>query len=185
MKLSINLTTLIWLVAGVLAVFAAWQNHAQIRAYFTPGQAASQMHASGGHPIVLVDITKLLNAQRAMASRFMGNPQDTDAISTLASAGKQADAVIRQIAGPNAIVLVKQAVVSWPGKTMPDITDAVLEKLGLPVDVPTVDYTKQMDVLPSRLTADPAMRSVIERNRVELKKKKAELKRRQNDSIVP
>ncbi len=84
---------------------------------------------SGAPEIVVVDVSKIVNAQRAAIG---DDPIDGRLASLRAS--KTADLVIRQIAGPNAIVLVKQAVVAAGEGQIRDITMEVIRELSLPED---------------------------------------------------
>ncbi|MFY2597438.1 hypothetical protein ACOTHJ_15260 [Achromobacter xylosoxidans] len=88
----------------------------------------------GGHSIVLFDPVKFSNAQRAAVS-VLQTTRDADLALTMTQVAKQAESVIEEEAG-GALVLVKQTVVI-PGD-IPDITDAVLLRFGLPTNVPTV-----------------------------------------------
>lgn len=100
--------------------------------------AASRMNVSlpvlGSPDIVVFDPVRFQNAQRAAASILAANPS-ADISLTLTQVAKHAEAVIKEESG-GAVVLVKQAVVAPDG--IPDITDAVLERFGLPTSVPTV-----------------------------------------------
>lgn len=85
--------------------------------------------------VVVFDVVKLANAERAIASNIIAkNDKSQDSSVILAQVGKRAESSISKIAGPNTIVLVKQAVV---GYNLPDITDAVLKDLDLPLDSKT------------------------------------------------
>ena len=83
--------------------------------------------------IVTFDSIKYINAQRAIMSKYLKGTEDSapEVINQLSDRSKTA---IRTIAGPNTLVVLKQAVVQ--GETH-DITDEVLKELGLPTDVPT------------------------------------------------
>lgn len=105
----------------------------------------------GGHITVAVfDVVKFANAQRALASKFLGKRDDpNEAGMLLLTLSKKTTATIEKIAGPGTLVLVKQGVVS--GSQL-DITDAVLTELGLPTDVPTADPMKYLqDIAPTTL----------------------------------
>lgn len=113
------------LVAGALFVLAA------------AGIVAHKMHIPVPFmrpAIVVFDPVRFVNAQRATASILAMNP-NADLSLTLTQVAKQSEAVIREEAR-GAVVLVKQAVVV--PEDIPDITDAVLERFGLPTTVPTV-----------------------------------------------
>ena len=85
--------------------------------------------------VVTFDPVKLMNAQRAVAAKFMGQ-QDAGQAVELVRTGARTEAAIRKVAGPATLILVKQAVLV---STYPDITDQVLTELGLPTNVPTTD----------------------------------------------
>lgn len=89
----------------------------------------------GSQPdIVLFDPVRFANAQRAAASILAINP-NADLSLTLTQVAKRAESVIQEEAH-GALVLVKQTVVAPVG--IPDITDAVLDRFGLPKEVPTL-----------------------------------------------
>jgi hypothetical protein len=92
--------------------------------------------------VVVFDVVKYVNAQRAVASGLLGNDANVnlDTSTFLLALSKRAKGSILKIAGSETVVLVRQAVIQGDA---PDITDAVLIDLGLPTDVPTqapVDY---------------------------------------------
>ena len=100
---------------------------------------------------VTFDIVKFSNAQRAVASAFLKKTDVAQANDLLLGLSERTRKAIADIAGPNTIVLVKESVAQGVDR---DITDAVLKKLGLPVNVPTSDaaaYT--LDVAPTMLAA--------------------------------
>ncbi|HDR9103498.1 hypothetical protein [Paraburkholderia sp. A3RO-2L] len=118
------------LAAGVLVLVVA----AGAVAWHFRGSPTSLL--SMGHPsIVTFDPVKFTNAQRAAAS-ILAASKDADVALSLTQVAKQAEPVIREEAH-GAVVLVKQAVVA-PDGYIPDITNAVLERFGLPTTVPTV-----------------------------------------------
>lgn len=86
-----------------------------------------------GPKVVVFDPVRFTNAQRAAASILAVNP-NADLSLTLTQVAKRAESVIQEEAD-GALVLVKQAVVVPHG--IPDITDAVLDRFGLPKEVPT------------------------------------------------
>lgn len=91
--------------------------------------------AGFGRPsIVVFDPVKFINAQRAAASILAVNPS-ADLTLTMTQVAKQSEGVIREEAH-GALVLVKQSVVV--PDNLPDITDNVLKRFGLPTTVPTV-----------------------------------------------
>lgn len=115
------------LVAGALiaAAVGSW--------VFVSTQGTSLL---GGRPdVVLFDPVRFTNAQRAAASILAVSP-NADLSLTLTQVAKRAELVIQEEA-KGAIVLVKQTVVAPVG--IPDITDAVLDRFGLPKDVPTIN----------------------------------------------
>ena len=96
--------------------------------------------------IVTIDPVELANAERALASKLLtrrGNRPAARRRVTLKlfRVGREMRATIRTVAGPGTIVLVKQAVIAG---SVPDITKAVLTRLGLPAKVPTVDLTQYL-----------------------------------------
>lgn len=86
--------------------------------------------------VVVFDVVKYVNAQRAVASSLLGPDTNArlDASTLLLTISKRAKSSILKIAGPGTVVLVRQAVIQGDA---PDITDAVLIDLGLPTEVPT------------------------------------------------
>lgn len=88
--------------------------------------------------VVSFDIVKFTNSQRAVASAFL-RPESNDAAKTnelLLNLPARTREAIEEVAGAGTLVILKQAVVQ--GQTT-DITDEVLVKLGLPLQVPTAD----------------------------------------------
>jgi len=74
----------------------------------------------GGLILVTVDVARIFNAQReAAGGLFTGDP---NAATTLAQVGHLAEDTIRSVAGPNAVILIKQAVVNPSEELTPDIT---------------------------------------------------------------
>ena len=100
-------------------------------------QATNPDITIGGSPVVVFDVIKLANSQRSVASSFLGGNSDKamDASILLTNVNKKVADVIVSVAGKSTVVLVKQSIVYSPD--VPDITNAVLEKLGLPTNVPT------------------------------------------------
>ena len=104
-------------------------------------------------PVVVFDIIKYANAQRAVASRFLGSKNTEEVAPILMEVSKKTRDTIREVAGTNTLVVIRQAVVL--GETR-DITDEVLKRLGLPTDVPTADPTRHaLDVAPTLLGHSP------------------------------
>lgn len=88
-------------------------------------------------PVVSFDVLRYTNAQRAVASAFIGKNADVlQANEALLDLPQRARATIQEVAGEGTLVVLKQAVIQ--GQTR-DITDEVLTKLGLPVNVPVAD----------------------------------------------
>lgn len=99
--------------------------------------------------VVSFDIVKFTNSQRAVASAFL-RPEANDAAKTnelLLNLPARTREAIKEVAGAGTLVILKQAVVQ--GQTT-DITDEVLVKLGLPLDVPTADAAAySLDLAPA------------------------------------
>lgn len=133
-------------VAAVLAVVLLMR--------FTPLGAVG---AGGSLQAVTFDIVKFSNAQRAVASAFIKKGSDiAEANDLLLGLSERTREAIASVAGPNTVVLVKQSVAQGVER---DITDEVLKKLKLPVNVPTNDavaYT--LDVAPTMLAAPSPQR---------------------------
>lgn len=113
----------------------------------------------GGAPtVVTFDVVRYANAQRAVASAFLKPGSDqASANELLMNLSERTRATINDVAGAGTLVVLKQSVVQ--GSTR-DITEEVLEKLGLPTNVPTSDgvaYT--LDVAPTMMLAPFAKRS--------------------------
>lgn len=107
-----------------------------VAAFFVIGpKTGVNMPSLMGSPrVVVFDPVKFTNAQRAAASLLVASP-NADLTLTMTQVAKHAEAVIREEAG-DALILVKQAVVAPDG--MVDITDRVLDRFGLPSNVPTI-----------------------------------------------
>lgn len=155
----------------VVLLFSFWQNKAKITTALGLGSNAV------ADRIVSVDVVRILNGQRALASQLMGDNPNTESATLLQKSGNRANAIIREVAGPKAIVLVKQAVVSWPDGQLNDITDEVLRRLGLPEDAPTLDISRSLRVLPTQMAADQRM--------VEAKAKSEALRKKQERESDP
>lgn len=94
----------------------------------------SPLAPTGQVNIVTFDSVKYVNAQRSVLSSYIkaGPNAGPEVLNNLSARAK---ASIAKIAGPNTLVVLKQAVVSGEGY---DITDAVLTDLGLPTKgIPT------------------------------------------------
>ena len=106
---------------------------------------------SAGVPVVTFDVIKYTNSQRAVASAFVKQgSQQREATELLSNLSERTRKAIEKAAGAGTLVVIKQSVVQ--GQTR-DITDAVLQELGLPVEVPTEDATSySLDVAPTLLS---------------------------------
>lgn len=113
---------------------------------------------AGAQPeFVTFDVTKLTNAQRQVAAGLLND--DPDAISTVRRAGRQAMSVIEDFAGGRTVV-VRQAFVA---SQIPDITEQVLEELGLPTDVPSISATARLEHMDgTNYGSDPNIRTLSE-----------------------
>lgn len=143
-----------------------------------------------GRPaIVVFDPVKFMNAQRAAAS-IMALAPSADMALTLTQVAKQAEAVIKEEAR-GAVVLVRQSVVV--PDDMPDITDAVLTRFGLPTTVPTVTTRpNQFDSLEGVAPTDSSFSSgkLREDYRLELQGRTAQVaealgKEQRQQNLVP
>lgn len=91
--------------------------------------------------LVTFDPLWLANSEHYLAAQAMGlgsTPEEMsgpEATAAMVRNSKQVKAAIRAVAGPDTIVLVRQAMV-LPDPRMRDITEAVLRKLDMPVNVP-------------------------------------------------
>ncbi|MDN5874724.1 MAG: hypothetical protein L0H29_10135 [Sinobacteraceae bacterium] len=104
---------------------------------------------SGGKRIVTVDLVRVMNAERATLPSLLGSGGGVKPLSLL-RVGHELMPTIEKMAGPDTVVLVKQAVV---GGQLPDITTAVLKKLGLPEHAPTIDLSKMLSDHPTSASA--------------------------------
>lgn len=98
-------------------------------------QIKSALSAQTGVRFVTVDVVKIVNAQRALISQNISGDNE-QVVRTTVFAGRNAENVMRQVAGPNAVILVKQGVVTST-INVEDITDRVIEELGLDPNVKT------------------------------------------------
>jgi hypothetical protein len=151
------------------------------------GATALYLHKPGGSlnpfarpAIVTFDPVRFVNAERVVASLIAAKPNADGALS-LSQAAKQAEPVIREEAH-GAIVIVKQALVAPEG--VPDITDAVLTRFGLPTtNVPTVTTTVgNPDALENIAPTDNAFSpgKLREDYRLELESKRQKLLQQQS-----
>lgn|GEM_PF-4136790 len=107
----------------------------------------------GTPPVVVFDIIKYANAQRAVASKFITGKGAEEAAPLLLEVSRRTREVIAEVAGPGTLVVIRQSVVQGE---MRDITDEVLTRLGLPTDVPTADPTRHvLDIAPTLLGVGP------------------------------
>lgn len=83
--------------------------------------------------IVVFDAIKLSNSQKKFVSS-KSLTTDSELVATLASMKNLVNSTIKEVAPANSIIIIKQALVV-PDDSVIDITDAVLIKLGLPVNV--------------------------------------------------
>ncbi|GBG14414.1 glucose-6-phosphate isomerase [Novimethylophilus kurashikiensis] len=155
------------------------------------GFVMHRMHVSlpiGRPAIVVFDPVRFVNAQRAAASILASNPS-ADMTLTLTQVAKQSEAVIREEAH-GAVVLVKQAVVV--PDDVPDITDAVLERFGLPTSVPTVSTQPSKIMLENVAPTDSSLSvgKLREDYRLELQQRSQQLladdnKRNKQEQALP
>jgi hypothetical protein len=123
--------------------------------------ASSTAHI-GGYEVVTFDIIKYANAQRAVASKFLGKEGAQEAAPILMEVSKKTRETIESVAGPGTIIVVRQAVVYGAYR---DITDDVLIQLGLPTDVPTQDPTTYaVDFAPTMMSVERAQRDAAKFN---------------------
>lgn len=111
---------------------------------------SGNMNTRSNLNVAVFDVVKFANAQRALASRFVGKTDNASEAGTLLlQLGAKTNAAIEKAAGPGTLVLVKQGVAS---RDQVDITDAVLADLGLPTNVPTAEPLKYLtEVAPTML----------------------------------
>lgn len=144
-----------------------------------------QAPSVGNMRIVTFDVTRMANAQRAIAAGLLDG--NTDVVVRLSRIGKETEAAIREAAGPNALILVKQAVVF--GENIPDITDEVLRRLELPTNVPTIDPAKyltqdaptELSVSASKLINDANIKARAERQN----NRAAKLRNEASEDLLP
>lgn len=159
-----------WAGAAVLAVAGAVALHLKA--------PAISLNPFGGPAIVMFDPVRFTNSQRAAASIMAVSP-NADTSLMLTQVAKQAQLVIREEAH-GAVVVVKQAIVAPEG--IPDITDAVLERFGLPLNVPTITTNVESESLESIAPTDSSFSQgkLREDYRLELETKRARLSEQQN-----
>lgn len=95
--------------------------------------------------VVTFDVLKYENAERAQAMKLMGESGAGAVAPMLSYVSKRLRVAIRTAAGPGTLVVLSQAVVQ--GQTR-DITDQVLQELGLPTKVPTSSPVKASSLVP-------------------------------------
>ena len=158
-----------WVGAAVLAVAGAVTLH--LKAPF------GSFNPFGAPSIVTFDPVRFTNAQRAAASILAVSP-NADISLTLTQVAKQAEVVIREEAH-GAVVVVKQAVVAPQG--VPDITDAVLIRFGLPTNAPTITTDIRAEGLEDIAPTDSAFSQgkLREDYRLELEEKRARISEKQ------
>ncbi len=135
-------------VVALLVLAAIWTAYSYL-------QRRAQVTTITGQNVVVFDVVKMANAQRAMAARLLGKDAvDAGDAAVLAQVREGTRDTIRAVAGPGTVVLVKQAVVHTD---IPDITDEVLRRLKLPTDVPSQDPAAAvLDPTPTILGLQPA-----------------------------
>lgn len=123
---------------------------------------------------VTFDTAKYIASRTEMTSRLLGNNATVkqEAVSVLARVEKSTMEVLKKYAN-NRVVIVKQAMV-LDGQ-VPDITDAVLNELGLPVSVASVQPQAPDRVLSNFALSDDYIHGS------EIHKRVAEEVARQND----
>jgi len=177
-----NTKTILKTVIGTLAAVAlsvgAWEFGPKIKNSMLSEDAIQSN-------IVVLDPVKLANAQRAVASGLLGDEVDVSALK-LRNMSEDIDNVVREIAGDDAIILVKQAVMYG---NLPDITNDVLVALRLPLNTPTVDPTNYLDeVAPTDLGlyARSLMQDKItERSRNEQGERATRLSNKALEALLP
>lgn len=119
---------------AVIAILVAYDQYGPGLFVDDPPEAPTAV----GARFVLIDVARIMNAQRRAAGALIEQGASAGELGTLASVGRLVEQTIREVAGPDAVVLVKQGVVV-PNDLTPDITDVVLRALNLPTEVPTLD----------------------------------------------
>ena len=139
-----------------------------------------KMHVHGGASrFVTLDAVKLVNAERAALPGLTKN-NSIDSGLALMDIGKRMQPTIEQVAGPDTVVIVKQAVVLGD---LPDITDAVIKALNLPVDAPTVDVSKYLEQAPTTDALSGAAALWEQRQKAMADAHKNEDAKRANDAV--
>lgn len=103
----------------------------------------------GGDRVVTVDLVKILNGERKALPQLVKQGGGDPSLAML-RIGREIVPTVTAVAGKNTIVLVKQAVVD---AHLPDITNQVLDKLGLPKNAPTINLTRGLLQAPTTANA--------------------------------
>jgi hypothetical protein len=138
--------------------------------------------------VVTFDITKFINAERAIASNLLSKNRSAaeNATVVLARVSKMVQGVIREEAGPGTLILVRQGVVA---SNVPDITNKVLRKLGLPTHVPTQSPEKYaVEIAPTEYSQGIGIEA--EKAQIQQAKQKGEAyfqanAQAQNEQVLP
>ncbi len=129
-----------WSLIAAIVFFSAVIS---VSSTFFAGKAIPGLASAGN--TVTFDAIRFTNAQRAVASQLAFKNSVSSAQATenaiILNQSARVEHTIRELVGPDTLVLVKQAVVD---SEYPDITDEVLRRLGLPTNVPSI----QPDVSP-------------------------------------
>lgn len=118
--------------------------------YVPIGLGGAPTAGPGLSTIYVFDVVKFTNAQRKVASSLLRKePGAEEAGLILLNVSKMTRQTIEEITGPDATILIKQSVIQ--GRYV-DITEQVMAKLGLPLDVPTASTdTLVIDSAPTNL----------------------------------
>lgn len=118
--------------------------------YVPMGVGGAASAGPGLSTIYVFDVVKFTNAQRKVASSLLRKePGAEEAGLILLNVSKMTRQTIEEITGPDATILIKQSVIQ--GRYV-DITEQVMTKLGLPLDVPTASTdTLVIDSAPTNL----------------------------------
>lgn len=130
---------------------------------------------------VTFDTVRYTNARSAAAVALIGEDarKAPEAVTTLARVDKGVVPAIREAAGGR-LVIVRQALVL--DGSLPDITDTVLESLGLPLDTPTI--APQLSIEPAtRYSQSPLYKFAEKFVREENERARRELEREQREGF--
>lgn len=121
----------------------AWLAIGMIGSYLVIDKVSAR---SSSNEYVTFDTVKFVSSRREMTTRLLGDSeqQKQEAISVLARVDKNTQVVLDKYA-KGKIVIVKQALVL--DNQVPDITDAVLEELGLPTNITSVAPQQPQKIL--------------------------------------